>query len=113
MRVVRLRSSARYVSLRVSKSMAKGTIQASDITSSSSTQKNGCNSFPIDDLEDKGNNEITDSEEETDDEGFSKGTIATQSTSQSQFLATEERARTPARKQLRRYDNKRQSNDKL
>ena len=52
----------------------------------------------IDDLEEKGNTEVKESEEETDDEGSSKGAIATQSTSQSQFLATEENVRTPSRK---------------
>ena len=55
---------------------------------------------PIDDSEEKGNTKVTDSEEEPDDKRSSKGAIATQCTSQSQFLSTEEHVRTPARKQL-------------
>ena len=93
MRVVGSRSSARYVSMRVSKSPVEWQrvpLQASDTALSTYTLKNGSNSVPIDDLKEKGNTEVTDSEEETDDEGSSKG--------------AEERVRTPARKQLRRYD---------
>ena len=49
---------------------------------------------PLDDLEEKGNTEVMDTEEETDDECSNKGAIATQST-KSQFLATEEHIRSP------------------
>ena len=44
-------------------------------------------SVPIDYLEGKGNTEVTDSEEEIDDKGYSKWAIATQSTSESQSSA--------------------------
>ena len=57
-------------------------LQASNTISSTNSRKNGRNSASIDDLEEKWNTEVTDSEEETDDEGSSKGASATQSTSQ-------------------------------
>ena len=65
--------------------MAKGTI--SSIRYHLQYKKNGRNSVPIDDLEEKGNTEVTDSEEETGDECSSKGAIGTQSTSQPHILA--------------------------
>ena len=62
-------------------------LQASDTIFSTSSRKNGSNSVRIGDWKEKGNTEVTDSEEETDDKGSSKEAIATQSTSQSQFSA--------------------------